>query len=161
MRARIVKRLLPTDATLVGDVDEYGAVAIAARVRVGPIGSRSSKVGSDMHTHNAGCAFTVTRQATAAEADAADVEAVTRRPSGYRVRARVSVSPAAQLEKQGFPKQSVRTMNPVPLDPGDKEILVSTSTGHHPDDWVDQPRWTLPFGASTGPPGATCVCHAM
>ncbi|KAK1864758.1 hypothetical protein I4F81_007301 [Pyropia yezoensis] len=66
--ARIVKRLLPTDAALVGDVAEYGAAAIAARVRGGALRSRSSTLGSDMRTNNAGCVFTVTRQATVAEA---------------------------------------------------------------------------------------------
>lgn len=54
MLARIVKRLLPTDAALVGDVAEYGAAAIEKRVRGGPIGSRSSTVGSDMRADNAG-----------------------------------------------------------------------------------------------------------
>lgn len=117
MLARIIKRVLSTDASLVADIAKFGAAAMAARVHGRPPGYLSSTVGSDLRTNNARGALNVNGQRTAAEAEASEAAAVSWRASCYRVRPRVAGSPATQLEKQGFPMQSVSALCPVPVDP--------------------------------------------
>lgn len=133
---RLVNRVCGNDKTLRAAVKERGAAAIAAR-----LGMETSRTqaGADLRTNGEGVVFSLSRPATAAEAEAADVTAATRKANGCRVQQRLTGSPTTQLEKQGFPVADVKSLTLVSVDPGKATILTATSTGPTAADWATRP----------------------
>lgn len=90
----LIRRAWPAHQQLYMEVSRRGAAAIA-----GLLGMETARctAGADLCTNGEGVVFTLTRPATAAEAEAADVAASTRKADGSRVQQRVSGSPTTQL----------------------------------------------------------------
>lgn len=132
----LIRRAWPAHRELYEDVRRRGAAAIA-----GLLGLETARCtsGADLRSNGEGVVFTLSRPATAAEAEAADVAAVTRKANGSRVQSRVQGSPTTQLEKQGFPIAAVKTLTVVSADPGKATVLTAVSSGPTAAAWGDRP----------------------
>ena len=125
-------------------VESGGAATLAARLPGAPLGRGARTVGANLTTNGVAVAFSVSRTATPAEAEASDVAAATRRRDGARVRPRLAGSPVTQLEKQGCPVAGVKTLTLVSADPGVGTVLTAVSSGPTAAQWAPRPRvWAL------------------
>lgn len=137
---RLVNSLRVGDVAFRAAVRDRGAAAFAARLPGRPIGSGTSSVGANLTTNGVAVAFTVSRPATPAEAEAADIAASKRRRDGARVRRRVAGSPTTQLEKQGCPVAGVSRLTVVSADPGVATVLTAVSSGPTAAQWAARSR---------------------
>lgn len=141
---RLMEQLGVGDEEWLKGVDAWGAAILAACLP-GPRLRRGARaIGANLTTNGVAVAFSLSRRATPAEAEASDVAAATRRRDGARVRPRLARSPATQFEKQGCPVAGVKTLTLVSVDPGVGTVLTAVSSGPTAAGWAPRHRvWAM------------------